>query len=413
MNTGDRRREPDGGRPGARPCALLLPLALLLILAGCSSVSLKRTPPPPGRTTITSPLVVLPAQPIGNYLVIEAKWDRHGPYRFLIDTGSAVTVVTPALARRYPGAQALGANPPRVRVTGAEGAPTELPAGWLRRLHLGAVRFDEVPVVIHDEICAALSAHLGVKIDGVLGFPLFRELLLTLDYPGSRVILQSAKANVPPRGTAIAFDDQRKVPLIPLRLGERTFVALVDSGSDAAFSLNPAGLDLKYAAAPRPGAIVGTIAGDRPQRIARLSGTLALGDHAFRDPIVDLTDELSAIGAGALKYFSVTFDQERDRVMFHRDTPEPIAMVPRRSAGVSFSKTPAYWRIAGVVPGSPAAEAGVRAGDLVTKINGEPIGKWDLRRFRQVEAAAEELVFSFLNGNTETEKRIAVFTLVP
>jgi hypothetical protein len=52
---------------------------------------------------MSSPLVLLPAQSIGNYLLVEVKWDRFGPYRFLVDTGSSVTLVTPTLARRYAG----------------------------------------------------------------------------------------------------------------------------------------------------------------------------------------------------------------------------------------------------------------------------------------------------------------------
>ena len=84
-----------------------------------------------------------------------------------------------------------------------------------------------------------------------------------------------------------------------------------------------------------------------------------------------------------------------------------------RSAGVSFSKTPAYWRVAGVVPNSPAQAAGVERGDLIIRINGEPMAKWDLRRYEQLVASAGEILFTFLNGNNETETRVRIFDLVP
>ena len=406
-----RERPFASARPRASCFFLLSAAAALLFFTGCSSLSFRRQPPPPGRTTLDSPLVLLPAQAIGNYLVIEAKWDRYGPYHFLIDTGSSVTLVTPTLARRYPGRQPVSSNASRVRVTGADGRITELPSASLRRLDLGAARFEDVPVLLYD--CAPLSAHLGVRIDGVLGFPMFRETLLTLDYPGSRILLQPANTTALTPGTMIAFDDSRKTPVVSLRLGDRSFTTLIDSGSDAVFSLNPAGLDLKYELAPRPGATIGTIGGDRTQMIGRLGETLALGDYVFERPIVDLTDELSAIGGGVLKYFSVTFDQARDRVMFYRASRAPITMGPRRSAGMSFSKTPGYWRVAGVVPDSSASGAGIQYGDLVTRINGESVAKWDLRRYEQLVATAAEIAFTFLTGNTETEKRMKVFELVP
>ncbi|MSU50738.1 MAG: hypothetical protein EXS37_16900 [Opitutus sp.] len=423
MKSGDRREDAGDGRVGTggtgrRPSLVAGHLTLvtgllilnLLVQAGCTSAASRR-PRQPGQTTLASPLVILPAQLTGNYLLIEAKWDRFGPYRFLIDTGSSATLVTPALAKRYPGRDLPPASAPRVRVTGADGSVAELPQGSLRRLELGDVRFEDVPVLIFD--CAALSAHLGVRIDGVLGFPLFRETLLTLDYPGRRVLLQPVRNAPLIPGTTIAFDDARKIPLITVRLGDRSLVALIDSGSDAFFTLNPVGVAPQFVFGPTVGGVVGTLGGDRTQRVGRLGETIAIGGHVFHEPVVEITDELSAIGGGLLRHFSVSFDQLRDRVTFFRDSREAVTTPARRSAGVSFGKTPAYWRIAGVVPGSPAAKVEVQTGDLVTRINGELVARWDLRRYEELVATAAEIGFTFLNGNTETEKRVAVFELVP
>jgi hypothetical protein len=385
--------------------------ALTLLLGGCSMVPFRRAPLRPGNTTLTSPLVQLPAQNIGNYLVLEAKWDRSGPYHFLIDTGSSVTLITPALARRYPGRIPPPASAPHVRVVSAEGGITELAPASLRRLELGDAKFDDVPVLVYD--CAPISAHLGVKIDGVLGFPLFGELLLTLDYPGSRVLLQPARNAPLVPGATIPFDDARKTPVIHIGLGNRSLVALIDSGSDAALSLNPVGIEPRFVSGPRSGATVGTLAGDRTQEIGRLGDALVIGGYVLPQPVVDLTDELSALGGGVLKNFAVTFDQMHDRVTFYRDSRDPIFSPPRRSAGVSFSKTPAYWKIAGVVRASPAEEAGIRVGDLVTRINNEPVASWDLRRYEQLVAKAREITFTFLNGNAESAKTVSVFDLVP
>jgi hypothetical protein len=286
-----------------------------------------------------------------------------------------------------------------------------LPRGSLRRLELGDARFDDVEVLLYD--CALLSAHLGVPIDGVLGFPLFREALLTLDYPGNRVLLRPASSDLPVPGAVVPFDDARKTPLISVRLGERSLMALIDSGSDAAFSLNPVGVNPRFAFGPAEGAVVGTIAGERLQQVGRLDETMVLGGQIFEQPIVDLTDELSTIGGGILRHFTVTFDQRRDRVVFHREERGVITAPPQRSAGVSFTRTPAYWRVAGVVPKSPAQAVGVERGDLVVRINGEPMAKWDLRRYEQLVATAGEISLTFLHGTHEKEKRVKIFELVP
>ncbi|MEY2878046.1 MAG: hypothetical protein RLZZ15_426 [Verrucomicrobiota bacterium] len=386
---------------------------LALLLGGCGAfpTPFNRAPARPGRTSLATPLVTLPARTLGNLLIVEGKWDRNGPYRFLVDTGSSVTLVTPALAKRYAVVGAPPPDTPRVRVKSATGAFVELPATTLPRLQLGDARFDDVPALVYD--CAALSAHLGLKIDGVLGFPLFRETLLTLDYPHSRVELRRLNNLAALPGTPLPLADANKTPLIHLALGDRTFLALIDSGSDAPLSLNPVGLDPKFAAGPRDGATVGTLAGDATERVGRLAETLTFADHALPKPVVSLTDELSSLGGAVLKHFSLTFDQQHERVTVFREAREPIVMPPRWSAGVSFAKTPAYWRIAGVVPASPAAAAGIEAGDLLTHIEGEPVAKWDLARYERLVATHTEIAFTFLRGTEEVAKKVGVFALVP
>ena len=389
-------------------CWLAAALATALV-TGC--FSFHREPPRPGRTHLASPPVVLSALTVSNYLVVEAKWDKHGPYHFLIDTGSSVTLVSPELAARYGEKNPFPPETPLVRDKSAGGDTALLAPTMLRRLELDGARFEDVQALIYD--CAPLSAHLGMKIDGILGFPLFRETLLTLDYPHSQVLLQPRAAPPVTSGSTIAFNNDRKTPIIPVRLDNQVFEALIDSGSDAALSINPVGLQPAFSVAPRVGHIVGTLTSDHVQHVGRLAGTLGIGSYALIQPVADLTDELASLGGGILKNFTVTFDQEHNRVTFERDPPGPIPSEPRRSAGLSFTKTPAYWRVASVVPGSPAAAAGVQPGDLVTRLNGEPVAQWDIRRYELLVATATSIEFTFLNGQQEVPQRLNVFDLVP
>lgn len=384
-------------------------LGLILLLAGCST--LQREAPRPGRTTLGSPLVLVPATTIGNYLIVEARWDRHGPYRFLVDTGSSTTIVTPELAVRY---QAKNVPPealPRVRVRSASGDTTVLSSTTLRRLELGDARFETVQVLVHD--FKELSNHLGVKIDGLLGFPLFRETVLTLDYPKSRLLLQRRRTALLHPGAIIPFNNERRIPFITLTLGDQPFTALIDSGSDAPLTLNLAGLAADFEILPRPGTLIGTLTGDHLQHVGRWRAPLVIGAYQIPRPIVDVTDAFSSLGGGILRHFTVTFDQERNRVTFHREQHGQIVLLPKRSSGLSFSKLPAYWRVVSVVPDSPAERAGVQAGDLVARINDQPVAEWNFIRFEQLVASAGEINFSFLHGNQVVVRKIPVFALVP
>lgn len=388
----------------------LLSIGLIAaLLGGCTL--LQHEPKRPGRTTLSSPLVILPAKNIGNYLIVEAKGRRDGPYHFLIDTGSSITLVSPELAERFPEKKSLADTPAQVRVKSANGNSMRLPTTTMRVIQLEGARFEDVPVLIYDT--EPLSAHLGIKIDGILGFPLFRETLLTLDYPQSRVLLapQNSSAAVP--GTPIPFESRHRIPIIPIKIGTQSVHALIDSGSDSSLNLNPAGLFLIYAHPPRAVAYVGTLTGDHEQKATRLKEPLTIAGQTFKEPIVYLTDDLSSLGGEVLKSFTLTFDQERSQVSFHRDSRSPISIPPKRGSGLSFRKTPAYWRVVNILPDSPASAAHVNSGDLVSRINGESVAHWDFERYERLIAEASEATYTFLQGTEEIPLKLAIIDLVP
>lgn len=394
------------------PVILLFVLGALVALNGCAHITrLYKRDPKPGRTKLAARLVDVPAQLVGNHFIVEAKWDKRGPWRFLVDTGSSITLVSPEFSRRYSTTQPA-TSAPTVRVRSADGRPTVLPAVTVRKIQLGKdAEFLNVPVLIYnfDE----LSNHLGLKIDGVLGFPLFSHVVFALDYPNARLVITTAGEKPLLPGSTIPFNNNERSPLIPIKLGDETFIALIDSGSDGPLMLNPVGLHPRYAEPPRPGGTVGTLAGDRTQKIGRLADPLELGIYSFTRPVADLTDQLSAIGGEVLKNFCITFDSARNQVTFHRASTAPIPPEPRKSSGLSFSKTAAYWRVVSVVANSPAQAHGVRPGHLVTRINGEPVSAWSLARFEALVRRGPEIVFTFLEGSREFAQVVPVFDLVP
>jgi hypothetical protein len=391
-----------------RPLIALAALAGLLA-SGCFSV--QRTAPKPGVTDIGSKPVTLPGHLIGNVLVIEDKWDKFGPYHFVVDTGSSVTLVSPELAKRYASEEARPIDEPPVRVRSSGGGYALLDAVTLKRLQLGGARFEYVPALVYD--CADLSAQFGVKIDGILGFPLFRNAVLTLDYPNERIVLRSDIPDDGLPGEAILFNNADKTPLIPIRLGDREFAALIDSGSASAMGINPAGLAPKFSYGPVDGPTVSTLAGDRPSRVGRLAGVVRIGSFDVPQPLAEVTDELTSLGGGILSHFTITFDQRRNEVFFQRDLSVALTIPPLRGTGLSFRKTPAYWKVAGVMPGSPASAAGVGPGDLVSRINGEPVAGWDPARYDQLVASANRVEFTFIDGARESVKVLGVVDLVP
>ncbi len=398
--------------PLVRLCLLSSVLSLPFFTA-CSTVSRRA----PGRTVVEVKATVLPARIISNFFVIESKQEDGSVYRFLVDTGSTVSYVSPALAKRIAVKTKKDAVPQKVRVRSASGSELELEATVLRKLWLGKSVFERVPALIFD--FAELSGHLGLPIDGIIGFPVFRNTLLTLDYPGARLIVAPYPAVFAPpppqtpRVSTIAFNNQQGTPLIPIQMGNESFIVLIDSGSDGSLSLNPVGLHPRFANGPRIGTIISSLQGDRRQLTGRLNLNVLIGGHTIEKPVVDLTDQLSSIGGEFLRNFTLTFDQRRNQVTFTHEGDGPVSMEARRHTGLFFARSPVYWRVLTVIPDTPTAQLPLQAGDLCVRINGEPVAKWDYERYAALLKSAAKITYTFLIGTKETDIEVPIFELVP
>jgi hypothetical protein len=387
--------------------------AALAALPGCVT----RARRAPARTLVEPQATILPARIVSNLFTVETRWDDGKTYRFLIDTGSTISYVSPDIARRYALKPKRGTPPRRVRVRSANGGELELEAVTLRRLTLGESSFERVAALVFD--CADLSSHLGLRIDGIIGFPVFRDTLLTLDYPDARLVIAPYPLATPPPAPAsplravIAFNNQQGTPLIPIQMGNESFIVLIDSGSDGSLSLNPVGLHPRFANGPRIGTLISSLQGDRRQLTGRLDQDVLIGGHRIARPIVDLTDQLSSIGGEFLRNFTVTFDQRRNQVTFARATDGIVTMPPRRSTGLAFARSNVYWRVLTVIPETPAASLPVQAGDLCVRINGEQVERWTFDRYAALVKTAARITYTFLAGSHETDVEVPVIELVP
>jgi hypothetical protein len=390
---------------------LLTSAFILLFASGCLSRGRA-----PASTRIVPQPVRLPARLISNFFLVESRQTDGKTYRFMVDTGSSVTLVSPAVADSLKQKERRGTPPRTLPVRGANGRQIELPAITLRHLQLGEAHFERVPAIVYD--FSDLSAHLGLSIDGVIGFPLFRDTLLTLDYPAAQLEIAANPLVAPPtvrlpRTSVIPFNREQSTPLIPVQMGNESFFALIDSGSDGGLALNPAGLHPRFSHGPRVGMIVSSLHGDNRQLVGRLEQNITVGTQLVHQPVVDLTEQLSSLGGELLRYFRLTFDQQRHLVTLVRSTDGPVEMPGRRNTGLSFRRFPNYWRLLAVVPDTPNSALPVQPGDLCVRINGELVEKWTFERYAELVKTAPKITYTFLSGAKETDHEVSVFELVP
>jgi predicted aspartyl protease len=112
----------------------------------------------------------------GNLPVITLRLnDCPEPFRFVLDTGSGMTVVSTTTAERLKLKQVA-----RGGFANAVGGQFEIVYGLLSSMDIGEVRIQNVPVYIRPMLDESNP------IDGYIGLPVIAKFITTVDYPGRR-----------------------------------------------------------------------------------------------------------------------------------------------------------------------------------------------------------------------------------
>jgi hypothetical protein len=241
---------------------------------------------------------------------VEVMVNGQGPFLFAIDTGAAGTArFDTALAERL-GLAKVG----EVRGGDPSGRNAHTMAVVaIDTLQIGGARFEGLHAAVRD-----MRAMPGREnADGILGFGLFRECLLSLDYPGNRVRL-SRGALPPADGSGVlAFTREDGIPTVSITVAGRAMSAHVDAGFVGGISL----AEKEAASLPLAGPlkVVGrgqTVSNTFEVKAAPLAGDVRIGGVVLERPMVDFQPvfEMANVGARVLRDLVVTFDQANNRM---------------------------------------------------------------------------------------------------
>ena len=120
-----------------------------------------------------------PAKPL---LLIDVHLNGRGPFQFAIDTGTSTTAITPQLAKE------LGIVSSPIGAGTTAGAQVGVRAGNIESFQLGGAKIDNMAVVVAD-FFEMLSAAIGAKLDGIVGYNFLRNYKVAIDYPGETLTL--------------------------------------------------------------------------------------------------------------------------------------------------------------------------------------------------------------------------------
>ena len=226
-----------------------------------------------------------------------------GPYRFVIDTGTgADAFVTPELADQLQlptAAEVVVSDPSR---QGGQRAPVVL----LQSIRLAGVEFDEVPAIRH-----TVTGEAG-SCQGLLGFTLFRNYLLTLDFPNRQVLLTTGALTPDGENTVLPFRMPDGVPIISLRVNGRSVDAQMDSGGGGLTLPEGLAAHQKWEVPPVVFATGQTMTTRFEIKAAKLASDVKVGKYTFTHPVVEIHPAFPLVNFGSppMQSFAITFDQK-------------------------------------------------------------------------------------------------------
>lgn len=390
-------------------CRVLLVLLTLALLGGCStSNGIKSRPDEAVLRDPAANGVTLPTRRCANYFLIQARLNGKGPFNLLLDTGASQTVVSTRVAEILKD----DARAVDMYAEGAQGKRQDVRSiVRIHQLQVGDVELRGLEAIALD--LSRIQASLGSGVDGILGYPAFREVLLVVDYPAS--VVRVAKGSLPAAdGRSIVSLSSSDRPTVDVRIGSarRSRSFLIDTGKAGGFSCSNFD-SLEFANPPATIAMGVAVGGAYELRSGRLDADVVLGDVVFKRPVVEKSDSSDLIGAEALKTFVVTFDQRNRRVRFDTAGDRTVTFSPVRGIGVGFDFSEGNWGIARVFPGQTAEAAGLQPGDSVIRLGGKRLRELACTRPIDLFDTGDAVDLTVIRQRKRLEFRVPIMTVVP
>src|SRR5438067_270690 len=280
-------------------------------------------------TAQNSPVVLAPMQMRGWMPVVEVKLNGQGPFAFMIDTGSVMQAdIDTSVAQRLnlqPSGRAINGDPSGENdrevatltidsITFGGGVAKGTRA---RRTGEGVVEFRNVTAIVRPHKITKDYP----EVDGILGFALFSDYLLTLDYPAMQVRL--ARGALPPANGAdiLSFEIEDRVPIVELAIGKIKVPAHVDSGNFVAEFILPEEIveQLQLLSQPVPVGSARSVNNRIELKQVQLRSSIRIGAFEYSQPTITfpaLSD--TNVGYKVLREFTLTFDQKNGRLKLAR-----------------------------------------------------------------------------------------------
>ena len=353
-----------------------------------------------------------------NLIIVPVCINERDVVHFIVDTGVSHTIITDARAFQH---RSLTISR-TIKMAGmGEGNTLLASIAVGNSLTLGTLRINHHALVVLSEDVLNLSEYAGMPIHGIIGYELFADLVVTIDFQRQEItfIQPDHYRYRPGKGERVPIDIQDKkvyTDALTVSSGRQSLPlrVILDTGAGQALLLDR----FQQLSAPMPvpekvvrlslgRGLTGMIHGE----VGRLS-TICIGRYVLNDVLVaypDSTDfslkltqqpdRQGSIGCELLRRFRVTFNYPAGYVVlkpvkhvmrepFERD----MSGMELRARGDDFGR----YFIAQLTHNSPAERAGLQVGDELVVINGSAANTLPIGEIYQMLVAGEGRAISVI-----------------
>jgi hypothetical protein len=331
----------------------------------------------------------VPFTMVDGRIFVNVKLNAEGPFAFLFDTGGNAIISSKVAERLHlsAGSTETGTGMGEKPVTAVDTTVREVQIGDLRLSNLAfhSIAMDDTPAVFGRQ-----------ALDGIIGFPILEQLIVEVDYHAKRLKLTLPSAYTPPQSAAtVHFTRARWVPLIDASLDRVPGKFGVDTGARLSLLLYGPFVEqnkLREKYHPAVSGVTGWgLGGPIRSQLAR-GQQFVIDNLTIHDPLVRLplqtsggttaSDTAGVIGSDILRQFNITFDYRSQTIIFEKNSHYGERCNFDR-VGVWLGQDDAGFTVVDIVSGSPADNAGIKAGDKILAIDGKSATTLDLVEVRE------------------------------
>lgn len=325
--------------------------------------------------------LAVPFDFFNNQIFVKAQVNGHAPVWLIVDSGASGCVVDPAFARRW-GLKVEG----QTQGTGAgKGTVTIRFAPDVTYGLAGGLKLTPPRSYVID--LSGQTTLQGREVAGILGRDLFARYVVDIDFETRVMTLRDPQAYAyegPGAVLPITLSHGTPHVRMSVKVAGRDPVeqeVLVDSGSGDATDLD------ELANSPARLEVVGGVGLGQEFRTTLGRGEWArIGPYELKAP-QGVTGGVPLIGNEVLRRFRVIFDYPHARMVLEPNghIGDPFAF---DASGLDLRWTADLKRFAvhDLAKGSPAAAAGLKAGEEIAAIDGQPASAFDIAQMQKLLA---------------------------